>query len=435
MKANQFSISVTIQAIMISFMGTVAIYLITGDHLLVTKSSFIIIWILQVLYLIWYVNKTNRDLDTFLLSMKFLDKVSVAGAGGSFKKLNLTYNQIIDVIRTARKERETEHNYFRSTVEHINTGLISYDDNGSITIFNRAAKEILGSVNFNRIDKLGTIHPDMPGILRSINPGSPRLLTIQNNGRIVRLSINAARLKISGKPVNLISLQDIRNEMEEGELEAWQKLIRILTHEIMNSVTPVQTLTNTMLGQLEKTGQRSVLYQKLNSGLSAIQKRSNGLLAFVNSFRRLNKIPEPEIRPVSTEELFQNITNLMEEELRKRKTELSVDHSEEIIISADKELITQVLINLIRNATEAGAGIIHIGARQEAHGRTVISVQDDGEGISQEDMEKIFIPFYTTKSDGSGIGLSLSRQIMRLHKGSLSVQSVPGRGSTFYLVF
>jgi len=434
MRSNRFGIAVIIQSVLLALTGATVVIILKGDYMVITKASFVILWGLQIFILIWYVNRTNRELEYFLQSLKYLDKVQLTGSGKSFTRLNLTYNQIIDIIRTERTIREAEYQYFRDTVEHINTGLISFSDDGKITIINRAAREILRCGNCSNVKQLDMVNPVLPETIHSLVPGRPRLISVQIEGKIRKLSLNLAMLKIQDDIVKLISVTDIKGELEEGELEAWQKLIRVLTHEIVNSVTPINTLTNAMISQLKKAGLPESEYTRnLSSGIQAIRKRNKGLLSFVENFRRINKVPEPIFRTIKIEELFGNLQSLIQEEFKKAELEFTI--ADGFSLEADEELIIQVLINLLKNAVEAGAERIVIIARHAKTGRPQILVIDNGPGIEAENLDKIFIPFFSTKKEGSGIGLSLSRQIMRLHRGDISIDADDSTGSTFALTF
>lgn len=434
MKSNSFTLSVILQAVLLALTGGAVVFIAAGDYILLTKVFFLIVWILQIILLIWYVNRTNRELENFLLSLKYLDKVLLKGSGKSFKRLNLTYNQIIEIIRAERVVRESEYHYFRETVEHINTGLISYHEDGGINIINSVAKKILKCGNCSSISQLGKIHSDLPEIFEALEPGRPQLLTLHIDSNIVKLSLNLALLKIHDEYIRLVSLTDIRGELEAGELDAWQKLIRILTHEIVNSVTPISTLTTAMISQLNKADYPDNEYTRnLTSGFQAIQKRNKGLLAFVENFRKVNKTPEPNFQTIRIDKLFRNLQSLLQEEFK--NTELVFEIEEGFSLVADEELIIQVLINLIKNSAEAGASKIEIFAKFSDSERPQILVRDNGSGIEDENIDKVFIPFFSLKKQGSGIGLSLSRQIMRLHQGEISLTSTGGEGCSIVLSF
>jgi two-component system nitrogen regulation sensor histidine kinase NtrY len=434
MKSKGFALSVILQAIFLALSGTFALFVLIGDYLIITSIFFLVLWILQIIMLIWYVNKTNRELENFLGSIIHHDKVRLTGSGKSSQRLNLMYNKIIDVLRTERRIRETETQYFRETVEHIHTGLISYNSAGKIYMINGAAKQILRCGNCDSISQLGEVSSDLPHILESLEPGRPYLFTLNIDNSIVKLSLNLALLKIREEFIRLISLTDIRGELEAGELEAWQKLIRILTHEIVNSVTPINTLTTAMIGQLDKAGYPdSEPTRNLRSGFRAIQKRNKGLLAFVENFQKINKIPVPNFQPIGIKELFGNLQALLQKDLMKAEVLYTI--VDDYTLEADEELLIQVLINLLKNSEEAGATKIEIEARIFRSERPRILIKDNGSGISEEHLDKVFVPFFSSKKQGSGIGLSLTRQIMRLHGGEISVSLTNEHGTSIVLNF
>jgi len=434
MKSNRFTLSVVFQSILLALSGAVAAFIFTRDHLLITKAFFLLLWVLQIITLIWYVNKTNRELENFLLSLKYMDKVLLTGSGKSFERLNLTYNQIIEIIRAERAVRESEHQYFRETVEHINTGLISYYNTGEISIINSVAKKILNCGNCVSIDRLEKVNSELPGIFQSLEPGRPQLHTLNIDNKLVKLSLNLALLKIHNEEVRLVSLTDIKGELEAGELDAWQKLIRILTHEIVNSVTPINTLTTAMISQFNKAGYPDNEHTRnLSSGFKAIKKRNTGLLTFVESFQKVNKVPKPDLQTIGIEGFFGNLQSLLQEEYKATNVVFRIE--EHFTMEVDEQLITQVLINLIKNAVEAGAGKIELIGKLATSGRPQIRVNDNGHGIDEAYLDKIFIPFFSLKKEGSGIGLSLSRQIMSLHHGEISIASTDSSGTSIVLNF
>lgn len=272
-----------------------------------------------------------------------------------------------------------------------------------------------------------------------------RLLELNIKGDKLQISTQVNRLKILNYRYTIVTFQDIKSEIEQKEIEAWHKLIRILTHEIMNSVTPVTSLTETMLMLLEENGKPLALedlseetLEDLRFSMKTIQKRSEGLLHFVDDYRRLTRIKALELEEVKVKGMLDEMVMLLKAEAQKDNTEIIANAPDYLSIAMDRKLIEQVLINLMTNARHAvensESGKIQITAYSDQH-QKVIEVKDNGVGIDAAKMEQIFIPFYSTKEHGSGIGLSLSKQIMKKHKGDLSVKSTVGEGSTFYLTF
>jgi len=445
MKYNRFEIAVILQVILLALSGFAFVYAIVNSYLHITIFSMGMIWILQVAILIRYVNKTSRDLAYFLQSIKYLDSLNPDDSNKSFKRLNLTYNEIIDTIRRARIDKEAEHHYFRNTIDHVGTGLISFNEQGETELINKAALDLFGLKKFAHISKLEEVLKGLQTDLEKMKPGGHKLVSFYRENEMVKLSIRATSFVIQGEKIKLISLQDIRTELEEGELDAWQKLIRVLTHEIMNSITPVKSLSSSIIRILEKQKKQSGKeldpeeMENALSGLHAIEKRSDGLIGFVEDYKSLNKLPKPVFSEVRVNQLFGNVMVLMNSELKEKniRTEIMIE-DEKLELRIDEKLITQVLINLVGNAIQAlpeKGGRIILKAFESDDNDINIQVVDEGHGIEKDVIDSIFMPFFTTRKEGNGIGLSLSRQIMRLHKGSINVASIPGEETVFTLKF
>ncbi len=298
---------------------------------------------------------------------------------------------------------------------------------------------------------MNNISPGLGEKLLKINPGEKSTIKITDEEEIIQLIVFATEFKMRNQKYTLLSLQNIQNELEEKEMEAWQKLIRVLTHEIMNSVTPISSLAGTVHEMIDPalTGKNhpavssSFDMEAVNDikvAVDTIKKRSEGLIHFVDDYRSLTTIPEPVFRIFFIQDLFERIKRLMENDLKAKNIKLNISvEPEKLELTGDAELIEQVLINLIVNSIYFLKGIddpqIRLSAQIDERGRTVIKVSDNGPGISEELRDKIFIPFFSTKKGGSGIGLNLSRQIMRSHGGSIHVSSKPFAETSFTLKF
>ena len=435
---KNFLIKVVVLVILIALAGLLALWSFSQENLAVARFTFTITWIILVFVLINYVTRTNRTLKTFVESLRYLDSVRTQkGKGRSFEDLDLLYNEIIGVIRKVETEREAERQYFRSITDHAGVGILTFGDSGEVEIVNAAFRKMLGIKALTNVSSLSVISVQLPELLMKLKPGYQKLVRINVNNEAVGLSIKIAEFSLSGKKIRLASVQNIQHELEDEEVDAWQKLIRVLTHEIMNSVTPVNSLTNTIIRMFEDEGRpKSVgeldetILKNALEGLHSIEKRNRGLIGFVQSYRSLTRIQKPSFAEVSVTDLFERISTLTGHELEARGIRLSIsDRGNEIRMVADEKLVEQVLINLINNAMQALDGVsnpeIRLMARID-HDSVFIAVHDNGPGIPEEITGNIFIPFFTTKKEGSGIGLSLSRQIMRIHDGSITVLSRPG---------
>jgi two-component system nitrogen regulation sensor histidine kinase NtrY len=343
------------------------------------------------------------------------------------------------------KSKEEEFLFLKNIVQHAGTGLMAFRANGDIQIINRAAKKLLKVQELHNVNELGASIPQLLDSMKRLKTGGRDLVRADIDGNIQQLSIYAIQLNLHNEEVKLISLQNIQSELEEKEMEAWQNLVRVLTHEIMNSVTPISSLANTVTEDLEDRMREpeSISSEDLEDYLMSvgtIRKRSEGLIRFVKDFRNLTQIPAPELHRVHVESLLNEVVVLHKKEWENYNVHVEVDVEREgMHILMDKDLIEQVLINLIKNSfhaleeTEDACITLRSGYEKEKH--PFISVKDNGPGIDDEAMEKIFIPFYTTRKTGSGIGLSLSRQIMRKHRGTLNVRTWQEGGTEFILRF
>lgn len=404
----------------------------------------------QVKLLIEYLDRSNTNIASFLDSIQF-DDLSY-----SFKtrsddpivvRLHKELNEALVKLRNARREKDSEFLFFRNIVMHVGIGLIVFKENGKIEIINSAARKLLKVSRADSLADLEQVGPTLVPAVVKLKTGGRELLRLQIGEELIQLSIYAIELTLRGENVKLISLQNIQNELEEKEMEAWQNLVRVLTHEIMNSVTPISSLAGTVeeeikpyIQSVDTTPLSQDQLSDIHLSLQTISKRSEGLIQFVKEFRSLTSVPKPKPVSINVSELLEELSILHRRELSENNIKLNISvYPEDLTISADKNQIEQVLINLLKNAIQAfdeqEEKVIELKAYLNEKSRTIISISDNGTGIDPEAMEKIFIPFFTTKKTGSGIGLSLSRQIMRQHQGTLTVKSTVGKGTEFMMRF
>jgi two-component system, NtrC family, nitrogen regulation sensor histidine kinase NtrY len=407
----------------------------------------------QIYTLIRFVDQTNRDLSRFLLALRHGDyshTFTQRTSGKSFEELHDAFNEVITFIRNQRSEKEEQYWYLQAVVQHIGIGLIAFKRNGEIDLINNAAKKLLRMLSlpahrrpvdhyFKNIELLQEINDPLAGVVRELQEGGKKIVKIQTRDDIFHLAVYATVFKLGGDKYTLVSFQNIGRELEEKEMEAWQNLIRVLTHEIMNSVTPIASLASTGSAMVQHEVKDETI-DDIRDAFQTIEKRSEGLLHFVNAYRNLTRIPKPSFQITPVKDIFAAVVRLLHAQLAEQNISLEMKvEPKKLEVTADPELIEQVLINLIKNSIETtkgkSDGAIRLSASLDGQGRVVMQVLDNGPGIVSEAIEKIFIPFFTTKESGSGIGLSLSRQIMRLHGGSISVRSVPDEETVFTLRF
>lgn len=446
---RRFSVGITLRIL------GIIVCIFSGIWLYLTKGMLLapIILGLGVLALagemIFYVNSINHKLARFLDSIRFTDFsssfTSDSKMGGSFREVNQAFNEVMEVFKKTRAEKEEQMLFLQVIIQHINTGIVSFDTDGKIGVINNAAKHLLQIPQFRSIHDLAKLSEKLLLEILDIKPG--QRISFKVNPTL-HLIIQSTSLKMGGKSWTLLSFQNINPELQSNELEAWQNLTKVLRHEIMNSITPISSLVEslrTILDEDSYVQQEGTLIKKegyldIQEGLDTIANRSKGLVNFVNAYRDYTNIPAPKKELISVEALLENVCQLMKEDLKSKNIELQKDiRTPQLEIACDPDQITMILINLIKNAIESlqnqADRQIHIRAIGQGDLVSLIQIEDNGPGIVPEALERIFVPFYTTKKTGSGIGLAISRQIMNLHRGSLTVESEPDKRTVFSLNF
>jgi len=448
---KSFRLNVIIRVILLIISVLLLVYLFFNTRYTVSAVILGLLVFYQIFTLIMYVEQTNRKLTGFLQSIRHADfstSFTEQGLGKSFEELNNSFNEVISEFKKYRSEREEHLNYLLTVIQHVSIGMIAYTADGKVDQYNKAVSDLFKIKHIKNITDLKKVKDDLPEQLLKMKAGSKMLIKVFVDDELLQLSINATQFKMRGEEFTLISLQNIHNELEEKEIESWQKLIRVLTHEIMNSITPISSLAGTVRGMLlDETNEDEAKLNDLDdedvesiqSALNTIEKRSQGLLNFVEIYRNLTRIPKPNFRYFKVRQIFENAEQLLMPKIE----QLNIDCSykimpDELMITADPDLVDQVIINLMLNAIDAVKDnekpVIRMVA-SEVNNKIKIEVRDNGYGIKPDIMDKIFMPFFTSKTHGSGIGLSLSRQIMHLHKGNISVRSKPDEGTIFTLTF
>lgn len=408
-----------------------------------------ILFILQIAELIRFVNYTNRELSRFLLGIKHADftiSFQQAHLGRSFRDLEDSMHTILQAYKQVKIEKEAQYQFLQTLVKKLPIGIISIAEE-DIVLINPTAEKLLHIEGYRNWSLLKLRNPAVARALDSVGEHGRKLIEVKISNDTAHLAVEVSTTVILDKSYRLITIQDIHTELEQKEIEAWHKLIRILTHEIMNSVTPVASLTETMQGMLtDKSGQLKSIEAlttetlgDIRFSLNTIHKRSEGLLDFVEKYRALTRVPKPVIQTIMLQPFLKTLVNLMEPEMQRHRISLAWHVADENLQAQfDSNLIEQVVINLITNSIYALQQVsekhIYLRAYQNEN-RTVIEVTDNGSGIREKEMQDIFIPFFSTKKEGTGIGLSLSKQIMNLHGGSIKVSSEPHEKTSFYLIF
>jgi two-component system, NtrC family, nitrogen regulation sensor histidine kinase NtrY len=452
MNSNKYYTGIIVRVIFIVFSAIILAFLSYKTNYLYSITVLIVLVAFETWGLIRFILKRRDDIKRMLEYIKENNPTLYFSESREypFNELGYFLNEIGDIVRQVRIEKEGQLQYMNYIVQHVGIGLLSFDRDGKVDIINQAAKELFGINEINSIIILDEVHLGLSETLKQLEANEQKVIKLKSGNRLLQLAIRASIFKIGRKEIKLVSLQDIKNELDEKEMDAWQKLIRVLTHEIINSVTPVTSLTSTISGFFRK-GDQIVAAKDLPDenisealkGLGYIEDRGKNLIDFVTKFRSLTKLPIPKFEEINLAKLIEGINLLKKDELAANGILLKCIVSQNVLnLYCDRSLIEHVLINLINNASDSILSksdnkekVIEIcGLTGEDH-HPLITVSDNGIGIPDDLLENVFVPFFTTKEHGSGIGLSLSRQIMKLHGGTISVFSEPGIQTVFSMVF
>jgi len=409
-----------------------------------------LILIIQTIEFIYFSTRTKRELTRFIENLRKADfaiKFNDSVTGNPYKNLYEIFNEISDYITNIKLEKEAQFNYLQTVISHMMIGIICLKGEKEIVMINDPAIKILGIKKPGSWQEIINHSPDFTSQINTMRGSASKLIEINLHNDLVKLSVKVSNLIILGEEFRIITFQDIRTEIEQKEIEAWQKLIRILRHEIMNSVTPISSMTETVLMLVEDhlgttrkaTDLTNDDVADIRESVRTIHERSEGLYNFVEKYREVTRIPEPEIEIINVKNLIDRIIKLMETELERNAIQIITElENPSLTIKADNHLIEQVLINLIQNSIQALTQTedkklkIICNSISSHH---IIKVIDNGCGIEGNDLDEIFVPFYSTRENGSGIGLSLSKQIMFRHGGNITASSKPGVETCFSLIF
>ena len=420
--------------------------LVTGSYAYLAALTPVILFQLVDFYN--FHRKAQLEVEQFVESIHYRDfsrYFDVKEAPLELQSLRQGFNEINSTFKLISREKETQYQYLQKILELVNTGILSYEHkSGEIGWMNESFKNMLGVPYLKTIASLERRDPILYQEILNLRPGESKIISITKDKNVFKTLMGATAFQTDSRVYKLIAFQDVNEALDETEAKAWQKLLSVMTHEIMNSVAPISSLAETMLHRLQESarlleGQPGAL-EDLELGIGTIRRRSEGLLKFAETYRNLNKITTLNLNRVFARDLFENLHTLMEPTLDQKRIEMEILLIDpDLSLEADTNLIEQVLINLVVKAIEAVKDreepLITLSAYAGGNGRAIIKVSDNGMGMSPEVIENIFIPFFSTKKNGSGIGLSLCKQILLLHRGNIQVQSVEGTGSAFFLHF
>ena len=350
------------------------------------------------------------------------------------RKFNRTLNRLRNIFDKERREIIEQEQYYGLMLDHVQTGIAVIEMDGKVNYCNNTALILLGIATFSHIRQLRTAGESLYEAFLKVTGTHEERASYYNESGKKTIALTASKASIAGKEVKVVAFNDISNEMAENEQESWSKLIRVLTHEIMNTVTPIASLSETLsmyISEDQKSGSPEIL-----AGLESISQSSRGLIRFVESYRNLTRIAAPVKRAFFVKDLIDRVIQLTKQQTSEAGAVcIFFERSPDILLYADESQISQILVNLVKNACQAEATKIEITAEIDMTESIIIRVSNNGRPISRESQEEIFVPFYTTKQDGTGIGLSLSRQIMRLHNGTLQLTKSDVKSTVFTLHF
>jgi two-component system nitrogen regulation sensor histidine kinase NtrY len=405
--------------------------------------------LIQVALLMQFATQSSREVARFLDAISFDDtSQSFSGLSGdsAHRELGTAMTRVLDLLRTGRAEREAQARYLQTLIAHVPVALLSVDEGGRAQLLNMAARRLFETAltekrQFTQYGEAFAVGMD------SLRPGTSAILKMERGSGALQLKAAATDVALGGLRRRLISLQNIENEMSAQEMAAWQTVVRVMAHEVMNSLTPVSSLAATardlvrdVLSQTPVEDARTIALTDARDALETVARRSEGLLHFVQNHRRLTKPLVTQIQVATMQRVFARIQRLLATELATNEIQMTTNVEPQTLeLAADADLLDQALINLVRNAIEALTGVlaghIALSARRDPGGRVVIAVADNGPGIASDQRDRIFVPFFTTKRQGSGVGLTLVRQIATAHGATVDVSRTPGGGATVSLRF
>lgn len=437
-------LSLRIGLLFLSLCAT-AYVLVNGERLYLLLLLPLVMY--QVVELLRFYRRAQKELLQFVESIRYRDfsrHFDVGHAAVELQPLRQGFNQINDTFKAISKEKETQYHYLQQILELVDTGILSYDrSSGEVVWMNESLKKLLQLPYLRTIQGLEKRDPQLYQEIAGLDAGTTKIATAQIDKHAIKLLLSATAFQTDGKTYKLIAFQNVHEALDETESQAWQKLLQVMTHEIMNSVAPISSLADTLKNRLQESfigGASTEDIEDLEEGIRTIKRRSDGLLKFAETYRNLNKITSLNLNTVCLRELFANLQRLMQPTLTQKGIKLEIHLKDpDLCLQADANLLDQVLINLLVNAIDALKdrldASISLSAYALADQKIIIKVADNGAGMTREVQEKIFIPFFSTKKQGSGIGLSLCKQIVMLHRGKIQVQSAEGVGTAFILRF
>ncbi|HOP04368.1 MAG TPA: ATP-binding protein [Tenuifilaceae bacterium] len=443
---KSFRIKIIFRILLLAGVLSAFIFFVQKPNYYFTSGELMLVAILLIAELIYFVEKGYRQLNHMLQSVKEKDfslTFNPVENNSTLSQLSGLLNELTEAYRKVRIEKELHYQFLNHLVNQIRFAIVCFDENGNITLANKAAQSLVSLSTISNISSFRKLNSGLPSLLQSLKPIDDRLITFQVNGEIKKFSVTCTSIKLLEQELRIVAFHDIGEPLKKQELESYRKLIRVLTHEIMNSVTPILSLSEAMTENFMEKKNNTNLANTLTEqeitdifdGYQAIEVRSRALMRFVNDFRSITKLPTPHFKTVNVLEMLNTILNLFKPNFESNCISVNVCQSAQVnSIEADKDLLEQAIINLLKNAMEATGEASNPEIEiclSESSGIFSISITDNGKGIDLDEQEKVFIPFFSTKREGSGIGLTISQEIARLHNGAIKLKSITGKFTTF----
>ncbi|WOH39041.1 ATP-binding protein [Thalassotalea fonticola] len=450
MAFKKFSLMIAMRTALIMLTLIFLTFLLTtpGYHAATLLTSLFLI--VQCILVFRFITKTNAELARFLDAARYADfsqRFELKELGSGFGELGSAFTDILKRFQAVRTSQEKELRHLKALIEHVPVPLMSVHADSTLTLWNNSARRLFGSNHVTKVEDLAQFGEQFSRHIKSVGAGERRLVTFEVDDMEQQLTILSTQIIIADKQERLLSMQNIQSELDVVQLQAWQDLVRVLTHEIMNSITPVASLSKTAVDLLEDAKSKIIDHPDLveslvdvSDAVQTVARRSDGLTKFVGSYRRLTRLPPPNKQVVKLRDIFSQVSTLATQQWLEKGISFNANiEPSELDINVDKDMIEQLLINLLQNAEQALMSVtnptVTMNASLNKRGHVVIDISDNGAGVPDDIAKKIFVPFFTTKKEGSGVGLALTRQVMVAHGGNVKLERSPLGGALFRLTF